>query len=108
MAFVSDAPQPPPTTTTSLLNLCAVACCADMCMVFEMLGDNLLTLIKAYKYRGIPIEIVRNIIRSVSRTLYACRGVWVVVSRSWRLLRHCRCVSAWTSSTSSAASSTPT
>ncbi|RYG50585.1 hypothetical protein EON66_11685, partial [archaeon] len=34
-------------------------------MVFETLGDNLLALIKAYKYRGIPIAIVRKIARQV-------------------------------------------
>ena len=47
---------------------------ADMCMVFEMLGDNLLTLIKAYKYRGIPVEIVRQLTRSVgSCRMWRCR-----------------------------------
>ncbi|GBG28315.1 Protein kinase, putative [Hondaea fermentalgiana] len=32
-----------------------------MCMVFEVLGDNLLTLIKHYKYQGIPLHLVRQI-----------------------------------------------
>eukprot|EP00232_Nephroselmis_pyriformis_P024933 CAMPEP_0182871650 /NCGR_PEP_ID=MMETSP0034_2-20130328/11245_1 /TAXON_ID=156128 /ORGANISM="Nephroselmis pyriformis, Strain CCMP717" /LENGTH=281 /DNA_ID=CAMNT_0025004211 /DNA_START=82 /DNA_END=923 /DNA_ORIENTATION=- len=36
-----------------------------VCMVFEVLGDNLLTLIKRYNYRGVPIEIVRNITRQI-------------------------------------------
>ncbi|RHY33010.1 hypothetical protein DYB32_001991 [Aphanomyces invadans] len=31
----------------------------DMCMVFEMLGDNLLTLIKRYDYKGIPIPLLK-------------------------------------------------
>ena len=31
------------------------------CMVFEMLGDNLLTLIKRYKHCGIPVQIVQRI-----------------------------------------------
>ena len=38
----------------------------DMCLVFEMLGDNLLTLIKANKYRGTPAHLVRTLVRSVS------------------------------------------
>lgn len=32
-------------------------------MVFEVLGSNLLTLVKKYDYRGIPIPIVREITR---------------------------------------------
>jgi serine/threonine-protein kinase SRPK3 len=36
-----------------------------VCMVFEVLGDNLLSLIKRYKYRGIPIPVVRNVARQV-------------------------------------------
>mmetsp|Transcript_2301 Transcript_2301/g.4477 ORF Transcript_2301/g.4477 Transcript_2301/m.4477 type:complete len:1065 (+) Transcript_2301:219-3413(+) len=32
-----------------------------VCMVFEVLGDNLLTLIKHYKYQGIPMHLVRHI-----------------------------------------------
>ena len=45
---------------------------ADMCMVFEMLGDNLLTLIKAFKYKGIPSDIVRKITRSVRTRVQCC------------------------------------
>jgi serine/threonine-protein kinase SRPK3 len=36
-----------------------------VCMVFEVLGDNLLALIKHYRYQGIPTDIVRNIARQV-------------------------------------------
>eukprot|EP00884_Botryococcus_braunii_P018084 jgi/Botrbrau1/495/Bobra.110_2s0127.2 len=36
-----------------------------MCMVFEVLGDNLLTLIKAYKYQGIPIPIVKRLTHQI-------------------------------------------
>ncbi|MCO5602579.1 hypothetical protein L7F22_056713 [Adiantum nelumboides] len=32
-----------------------------VCMVFEYLGDNLLTLIKCYDYKGLPLEMVKNI-----------------------------------------------
>ncbi|XVF05267.1 hypothetical protein REPUB_Repub05bG0157200 [Reevesia pubescens] len=32
-----------------------------MCMVFEYLGDNLLTLIKYSDYRGIPLQMVKEI-----------------------------------------------
>ena len=34
-------------------------------MAFEVLGKNLLSLIKKYDYRGIPIPIVREIIKQV-------------------------------------------
>ena len=40
-----------------------------MCMVFDMLGDNLLTLIKAYRYQGIPSLIVRKLTRQVAEAL---------------------------------------
>eukprot|EP00854_Cymbomonas_tetramitiformis_P011831 gene11831-13967_t len=36
-----------------------------VCMVFEVLGDNLLTLIKRYNYRGIPIPIVKKLAREM-------------------------------------------
>lgn len=40
-----------------------------MCMVFSMLGNNLLSVIKAYNYRGIPIPVVKNMIRGICRGL---------------------------------------
>lgn len=36
-----------------------------VCMVFEVLGDNLLHLIKRYNYKGIPIPIVRNLTKQM-------------------------------------------
>ncbi|KAJ1293609.1 hypothetical protein BS78_01G081600 [Paspalum vaginatum] len=36
-----------------------------VCMVFEFLGDNLLTLIKYTEYRGIPLPMVKEICRHV-------------------------------------------
>nr|XP_014102663.1 SRSF protein kinase 3 [Bactrocera oleae]XP_036223555.1 SRSF protein kinase 3 [Bactrocera oleae] len=36
-----------------------------ICMVFEVLGDNLLKLIRKSNYRGIPIENVKSITRQV-------------------------------------------
>lgn len=36
-----------------------------MCMVFSMLGVNLLSVIKAHNYRGIPMEVVKTMIRGV-------------------------------------------
>eukprot|EP00242_Pyramimonas_sp_CCMP2087_P005649 CAMPEP_0198212268 /NCGR_PEP_ID=MMETSP1445-20131203/25620_1 /TAXON_ID=36898 /ORGANISM="Pyramimonas sp., Strain CCMP2087" /LENGTH=768 /DNA_ID=CAMNT_0043886677 /DNA_START=249 /DNA_END=2555 /DNA_ORIENTATION=- len=36
-----------------------------VCMVFEVLGDNLLTLIKRYNYQGIPVPIVKNLVRQI-------------------------------------------
>jgi serine/threonine-protein kinase SRPK3 len=36
-----------------------------VCMVFEVLGENLLSLIKKYKHRGIPEPVVQQIVRQV-------------------------------------------
>ena len=36
-----------------------------VCMSFEMLGENLLKVIKRYEYRGIPIPIVKNFVRQM-------------------------------------------
>jgi len=36
-----------------------------VCMVFEYLGDNLLTLIKANKYKGLPLPIVKNLAKQI-------------------------------------------
>jgi hypothetical protein len=40
-----------------------------MCMVFSMLGCNLLSVIKAFNYRGIPIPVVQNMIKGICRGL---------------------------------------
>lgn len=40
-----------------------------MCMVFSMLGCNLLSVIKAYNYRGIPIPVVKKMIKGVAKGL---------------------------------------
>ena len=40
-----------------------------MCMVFSMLGCNLLSVIKAFNYRGIPIEVVKKMIQGVCKGL---------------------------------------
>jgi serine/threonine protein kinase len=36
-----------------------------MCMVFSMLGCNLLSVIKAYNYRGIPLKAVKRMTRGI-------------------------------------------
>ncbi|GAM17929.1 hypothetical protein SAMD00019534_011040 [Acytostelium subglobosum LB1] len=36
-----------------------------ICMVFEVLGNNLLDLIKHYRYRGIPLPLVKSIMKQV-------------------------------------------
>ena len=38
---------------------------SHVCMVFEYLGDNLLTLIKAYNYRGLPVHMVQQLARGI-------------------------------------------
>ena len=40
-----------------------------MCMVFSMLGCNLLSVIKAYNYRGIPIPAVKKMVKGISKGL---------------------------------------
>lgn len=40
-----------------------------MCMVFSMLGCNLLSVIKAYNYRGIPVDCVKKMVRGVCQGL---------------------------------------
>ncbi|KAL3141169.1 hypothetical protein ABBQ38_003513 [Trebouxia sp. C0009 RCD-2024] len=36
-----------------------------ICMIFEVLGDNLLSLIKQYNYRGIPIPVVQRLSKQI-------------------------------------------
>ncbi|MBW0530423.1 hypothetical protein O181_070138 [Austropuccinia psidii MF-1] len=38
---------------------------SHVCMVFEVLGENLLGLIKRYQYRGVPQHIVRQISKQI-------------------------------------------
>eukprot|EP00557_Chaetoceros_sp_GSL56_P002123 CAMPEP_0176500102 /NCGR_PEP_ID=MMETSP0200_2-20121128/13332_1 /TAXON_ID=947934 /ORGANISM="Chaetoceros sp., Strain GSL56" /LENGTH=1039 /DNA_ID=CAMNT_0017898667 /DNA_START=419 /DNA_END=3538 /DNA_ORIENTATION=- len=40
-----------------------------MCMVFSMLGCNLLSVIKAYNYRGIPMPVVKRMVKGVAKGL---------------------------------------
>ncbi|CAN0283939.1 unnamed protein product, partial [Ectocarpus sp. 12 AP-2014] len=40
-----------------------------VCMVFEMLGCNLLSVIKRYNYHGIPIRIVKSMARQMCQGL---------------------------------------
>ena len=40
-----------------------------MCMVFHMLGCNLLSVIKAYDYRGVPIPAVKTMIKGICQGL---------------------------------------
>ena len=45
-----------------------------VCMVFDVLGDNLLTLIKRYDYLGVPLLGVKSLTRSVLRGLNYLHG----------------------------------
>lgn len=42
-----------------------------VCMVFEVLGHNLLKLIIRSRYQGIPLESVKVIVRQVSKIIYS-------------------------------------
>lgn len=45
--------------------LCLRVIFVDVCMIFEMLGDNLLSLVRFYNYRGIPMPLVRRLTRDI-------------------------------------------
>lgn len=50
-----------------------------VCMLFEVLGDNLLALIKRYNYKGIPIPVVQGLTQQMLLGLdYLHRWVEVV------------------------------
>ena len=40
-----------------------------MCMVFSMLGCNLLSVIKAHSYRGIPLRAVQKMMKGIAKGL---------------------------------------
>ncbi|WFD33331.1 non-specific serine/threonine protein kinase [Malassezia cuniculi] len=42
---------------------------SHVCMVFEVLGENLLSLIKRYQHRGVPTHIVKQIAKQVLQGL---------------------------------------
>ncbi|TIA89001.1 hypothetical protein E3P99_02291 [Wallemia hederae] len=42
---------------------------SHVCMVFEVLGENLLGLIKRYQHRGVPISIVKQVAKQVLLSL---------------------------------------
>ncbi|TIC52716.1 kinase-like protein [Wallemia mellicola] len=42
---------------------------SHVCMVFEVLGENLLGLIKRYQHRGVPIPIVKQVAKQVLLSL---------------------------------------
>lgn len=46
-----------------------------VCMVFDVLGDNLLTLIKRYDYLGVPLVGVRALTRAMLKGLRYLHGV---------------------------------
>lgn len=63
----SDPSNPRRNKTVQLLNDFKITGVngTHICMVFEVLGDNLLKLIRKSSYRGIPIVNVKSIIRQV-------------------------------------------
>ncbi|TIA70618.1 hypothetical protein E3P92_02548 [Wallemia ichthyophaga] len=42
---------------------------SHVCMVFEVLGENLLGLIKRYQHRGVPIQIVKQVAKQILLSL---------------------------------------
>jgi len=41
-----------------------------VCMVFEVLGDNLLSLIRHYDHKGIPLDIVKHLSKQILEALH--------------------------------------
>lgn len=53
----------------------------DMCMIFEPLGSNLLSLIKRYNYRGIPLPIVKHLCKQILIALdYTHRYMYILLN----------------------------
>ena len=50
-----------------------------VCMVFEVLGKSLLSLIRKYKYRGAPVEVVRQLSRQLLEALDYCHRVCSII-----------------------------
>ena len=57
-----------------------------MCMVFEVLGMTLLKPVVKSNYKGLPVPVVKNIIKQVNRIYAVC--VCVCVSSS-EMGRYC-------------------
>jgi serine/threonine protein kinase len=55
----------------------------DICMAFEVLGPNLLTLIKKYNHKGIPIDIVKRIMKQVLMGLEYLHSVCGIKTREY-------------------------
>jgi len=47
-----------------------VSHCTHLCLVFEVLGDNLFTLIQKSRFSGLPIKNVKQIAKQVLEGLY--------------------------------------
>ncbi|XP_037678774.1 SRSF protein kinase 3 isoform X2 [Choloepus didactylus] len=76
-------------------------------MVLEVLGHQLLKCIIKSNYQGLPVPCVKSIVRQVSAV--GCRPPWAT-GPGWGSsgMALPRCCAAWTTSTPSARSSTPT
>ncbi|VEL19364.1 unnamed protein product [Protopolystoma xenopodis] len=66
----SDPSDPFRQRTVQLLDDFRVSGLNDVCMIFEILGHNLLKLIIRSSYRGIPLENVRSIIKQTLQGLH--------------------------------------
>jgi len=69
--------------------MCVISVCytfldklSDVCMVFEVLGRNLLRLIIRSNYQGIPLPLVKSIIRQVSvvkvDSFIGCLAIFII------------------------------
>ncbi|KAK4535250.1 hypothetical protein CDCA_CDCA04G1275 [Cyanidium caldarium] len=50
-----------------------------VCMVFEVLGKSLLSLIRKYKYRGAPVKVVRQLSRQLLVALDYCHRLCNII-----------------------------
>mmetsp|Transcript_9890 Transcript_9890/g.36869 ORF Transcript_9890/g.36869 Transcript_9890/m.36869 type:complete len:534 (-) Transcript_9890:25-1626(-) len=49
-----------------------------ICMVFELVGENLLMLIRARRYKGLPVEVVKRMARDILEGLAQMHAVNVI------------------------------
>jgi serine/threonine-protein kinase SRPK3 len=65
---------------------------SDVCMVFEVLGENLLTVIRRFKYRGIPLKIVRRMAKQLLEGLDYLHRICGIIHTDLKPENVCLCI----------------
>lgn len=61
------------------MSFCISLTFQDICMVFEVLGDNLLKLIIQHKYKGLPLSTVKSITAQVNISNAVSLAIFIIV-----------------------------